>query len=498
MECIEELQQFIADAGLDAVTICTPGRTYRIQRSRYGDKGLNNSTTRPKERSKLYDIAVDEGKREELLQALQQAKRARDDYQQEQDALEEANDQAKQVKDNAMGELKTFNEGFAGLTALEQRLPAARQKAQAARKEEEAFDVSAKRADLQAKMVEAARKEAAAAEKIAKLCTKMTAAVSEQYAAQLAVKVATHQAMEAKEATSESEQRLEELIREEGHLKEDAKARYKDATEKKAEAKKAAAHFEPERNAAAQAAWDELPSTLDELDAEFRSLEEEIASTDDGDDGKTLKDYERRCKEIEAAKLKASDTKGEVEEKEAHLASLTAEWKPKLEEMVAVVDENFTSYFRRFKCVGHVELSDGRKINPATNEPEGPDDFAAYKILIKVQWRDNESLHVLGEDGRDSGGERSVATMVYLISLQSVNPAPFRVVDEINQAMDSTNERHVFECITHACREGGKQYFLLTPKLLPDLDYGRETVIQLVLNGAYNVSGSKFNLGMYA
>ena len=121
-----------------------------------------------------------------------------------------------------------------------------------------------------------------------------------------------------------------------------------------------------------------------------------------------------------------------------------------------------------------------------------------YKIHIKVQWRSGEELHVLGEGGRDSGGERSVATMVYLISLQNINPAPFRVVDEINQAMDSTNERHVFECITHACKEGGKQYFLLTPKLLPDLDYGEETAIQLVLNGPYNASREALTLADWA
>ena len=115
-----------------------------------------------------------------------------------------------------------------------------------------------------------------------------------------------------------------------------------------------------------------------------------------------------------------------------------------------------------------------------------------------MQWRSGEELHVLGEGGRDSGGERSVATMVYLISLQNINPAPFRVVDEINQAMDSTNERHVFECITHACKEGGKQYFLLTPKLLPDLDYGEETAIQLVLNGPYNASREALTLADWA
>jgi len=32
-----------------------------------------------------------------------------------------------------------------------------------------------------------------------------------------------------------------------------------------------------------------------------------------------------------------------------------------------------------------------------------------------------------------SGGERSVSTMLYLISLQELTKCPFRLVDEINQ-----------------------------------------------------------------
>lgn len=32
-----------------------------------------------------------------------------------------------------------------------------------------------------------------------------------------------------------------------------------------------------------------------------------------------------------------------------------------------------------------------------------------------------------------SGGERSVSTMVYMLSLQELANVPFRVVDEINQ-----------------------------------------------------------------
>ena len=74
------------------------------------------------------------------------------------------------------------------------------------------------------------------------------------------------------------------------------------------------------------------------------------------------------------------DTEGEVEEKRERLQSVTSEWKPNLQKMVAEVDANFSAYFARFNCVGNVELADGRKANPHTGALEGPDDYAAYKV----------------------------------------------------------------------------------------------------------------------
>ena len=47
-------------------------------------------------------------------------------------------------------------------------------------------------------------------------------------------------------------------------------------------------------------------------------------------------------------------------------------------------------------------------------------------------YRSTERLKVLTAH-HQSGGERSVATMLYLISLQELTKFPFRVVDEINQ-----------------------------------------------------------------
>ena len=59
-------------------------------------------------------------------------------------------------------------------------------------------------------------------------------------------------------------------------------------------------------------------------------------------------------------------------------------------------------------------------------------DFSKYGVQIRVKFRDNEDLQALTAH-RQSGGERSVSTMLYLMALQGITSCPFRVVDEINQ-----------------------------------------------------------------
>ena len=481
----------------------TPERTYRVQRSKYGNRALINTTQNPRARNDLYAIAADPKQLENAQAAFESAKHAFSEHTDRKAQLQERLTHLNEAKQQKQQELTTFNEGFSGIKVLEERRDLYKQRVEVARREEAAFDVGAKRAELQEKLVQAARKEAQLLARLGKAQLARTKACTEEYGARLTVKVATRQLADAKEAAEQAAREVDALKRQVEEAKEQTKAANDAAAKKKSEAKRAAPHFERDARSGLRGGeqkhedeWYAIPGDLKELDAEIESLEEDIASSDD-DDGKTLRDYEKRCEEIEAAKGTASDTQAEIEAKREHLNSLVADWKPKLEEMITIVDDNFSAYFERFRCVGHVELVDGRKRSPQTGEPEGPDDFAQYKVHIKVQWRSNESLHVLGEGGRDSGGERSVATMVYLISLQSINPAPFRVVDEINQAMDSTNERHVFECITHACKEGGKQYFLLTPKLLPDLDYGEETAVQLVFNGPYAVNRAALTLNKF-
>ncbi|ONK78428.1 uncharacterized protein A4U43_C02F18660 [Asparagus officinalis] len=85
-----------------------------------------------------------------------------------------------------------------------------------------------------------------------------------------------------------------------------------------------------------------------------------------------------------------------------------------------------------------------------------------------------------------SGGELSVSTILYLVSLQDLTNCPFRVVDEINQGMDPINERKMFQQLVRAVsQENTPQCFLLTPKLLPDLEYSDACSILNIMNGPY-------------
>lgn len=99
--------------------------------------------------------------------------------------------------------------------------------------------------------------------------------------------------------------------------------------------------------------------------------------------------------------------------------------------------------------------------------------------------RENETLQLL-DARRQSGGERSVSTIFFLMALQALAQAPFRVVDEINQGMDPRNERMVHERMVEiACKEHTSQYFLITPKLLTNLRYDRRMKVMCIASGQH-------------
>jgi len=113
-----------------------------------------------------------------------------------------------------------------------------------------------------------------------------------------------------------------------------------------------------------------------------------------------------------------------------------------------------------------------------------------------VRFRDDDTLHTLNAH-LQSGGERSVSTILYLIALQDLTHCPFRLVDEINQGMDPRNERMVFHQIAAtACKPGLPQYFMITPKLLPDLEFTKDMKVLCVYNGPWQEPQSRWKINL--
>ena len=84
-----------------------------------------------------------------------------------------------------------------------------------------------------------------------------------------------------------------------------------------------------------------------------------------------------------------------------------------------------------------------------------------------------------------------------MLALQELTTVPFRCVDEINQGMDATNERRVFELLVRtSCYRSSSQYFLLTPKLLAGLQYSRRMNLLIVYNGQNMCTSRDWNLHM--
>uniref|UniRef100_T1IJX8 Structural maintenance of chromosomes protein 5 n=1 Tax=Strigamia maritima TaxID=126957 RepID=T1IJX8_STRMM len=210
----------------------------------------------------------------------------------------------------------------------------------------------------------------------------------------------------------------------------------------------------------------ELPNEFKELFAKYPSTIHEInaliyenQAKADGllqTDGNVIHEYNQRKKEIEKLKKSTENQQQDVSHLKRQIEELKAAWLPEIEALIQKIDVNFGRFFKSLGCVGEVSLKKGEN-----NEEE----FDKYAISLKVKYRDSEQLRELSAH-EHSGGERSVGTILYMMALQELTRVPFRCVDEINQGMDSTNERKVFELLVQiSCRESTAQYFLLTPKV---------------------------------
>jgi structural maintenance of chromosomes protein 5 len=191
-----------------------------------------------------------------------------------------------------------------------------------------------------------------------------------------------------------------------------------------------------------------LKAQLEEL-AEFETIEQAEVALEEAEDQinrivadpTVFRQYEKKKQELAAVRDDLEALTSRKEQRKTALESRQEPWEEALKTIISKVDQRFSKYMKELGCVGEVSLTKG----DAHADNEEPS-FKDYGVEIRVSFREGVKPTVLSARVQ-SGGERSVSTIMYLMAMQDMMVAPFRCVDEINQGLDERNERLVFRRI---------------------------------------------------
>jgi len=272
----------------------------------------------------------------------------------------------------------------------------------------------------------------------------------------------------------------------------EAAQEYKQAKRDQDQAKAKAQRAAPLRQYKDKFIEEWVPEDLEEIEHMIDNLQLRLENI--SKDDSIFARYESLEKEIKGLKRKGDQQKEELEKARAEIEEKKMKWLPNIKLMANRISKAYSKHFRDMGCDGKIEVKED-------------EDFEKYGLEIWVRFRRGAALQKLDKHTQ-SGGERSVSTMLYLLCLQEVTGTPFRVVDEINQGMDSKNERMIFNRIVASCamlpskddnKEMSKlspQYFLVTPKLLPNLEYPENADISVlcVYNGIGMLPHDQWNM----
>jgi len=172
---------------------------------------------------------------------------------------------------------------------------------------------------------------------------------------------------------------------------------------------------------------DEKPMTIDELKKRIGALDQQLGALGDVN--------QRAVEEYDAEKGRLDEFSTEVQRLTAEkqeLVALVTEIEKKKREKVAEVVTQVNTHFREI----YGELSAGGEGEIAL---ENPDDPLAGGLLIRARpvGKTVARLEQL------SGGEKSLASLAFIFSLQRYDPSPLYVFDEVDMSLDGLNAEYV-------------------------------------------------------
>ncbi len=172
---------------------------------------------------------------------------------------------------------------------------------------------------------------------------------------------------------------------------------------------------------------DEKPVSVDELKKKISALEQQLQAMGDVN--------LRAVEEYDQEKSRSDEFQSEVQRltsEKAELLSLVGEIETKKREKITDVVAQVGTHFKEI----YGELSAGGEGEIALENPEDP---LAGGLLIKARpvGKTVARLEQL------SGGEKSLASLAFIFSMQRYDPSPLYVFDEVDMSLDGLNAEFV-------------------------------------------------------
>ena len=193
------------------------------------------------------------------------------------------------------------------------------------------------------------------------------------------------------------------------------------------------------------------PRAPEDVEDELRRVEGHIAALRDvGEEAELM--YERYSKLYNELEKKAEEVRANREEAMGEVRRRMEAWRSVVGRMIEDVDARFRAILARMQGDGSVEL-----VNT--------DDIEEAGVEIKVGFRKAKPVPL--DAFVQSGGERSVATVAFLLALQQHVRSPFRAIDEYDVHLDPVNRQRLAEALVAAIEGSDAQYIVITPGALP-------------------------------
>jgi chromosome segregation protein len=216
-----------------------------------------------------------------------------------------------------------------------------------------------------------------------------------------------------------------------------------DASLKDAKASLGTATLKAEQSGARIAVLKSVTEILDEL----RVTDGHLAALSDvsEDIERMYESYSKLYLELkEKAQVVAENREKALEEVKVRMQA----WRTIIQSLMDRVDLEYQKIMGQTLATGEVRLANGHDI-----------ETAGLEILVGFKGGKPVTLDAYTQ----SGGERTIATMSFLLALQQHVRSPFRAVDEYDIHMDPKNRELIARMLLSTIKDATAQYIVITP-----------------------------------